>query len=196
MYATGKSRSTWLNRPLCVSYASIHLKAVLPVVSDGCLDRMVVWRWAFGMFAEGEFEMLGAWPEPAFAPAQIADHLAERGVDRIKLICVDNPAKKFDPNAGVALIDASFAQGVLRVDEFASSATIATQFVGRKRRSLLSAAAAAERQHVSLVYALRRRAPFASAEAASEFIADWLQKADRRLYEARRPAKPVIAHAA
>ena len=196
MHATGHTRSKWLHRPLCVRYASIHLKAVRLVVRDGDLDSIVVWQWIFGMFAEGEFEVLGAWPDSAFASHQIFDDLADRGVKRAKLICFDDPAKKPYPSAFIAPINASFVQNALRVDGVISSGAIATQFSGRKRRSLLSALAAAERQHAGLVRALHRHAPFASTEAASEFIAGWLQRADRRLYEARRPAKPVLAYAA
>ncbi|XHS79319.1 hypothetical protein ACFJGW_04920 [Burkholderiaceae bacterium UC74_6] len=82
---------------------------------------------------------------------------------------------------GMARVDGGFASSSLQVDDLVSAMSIATQFIGGKRRALLSAVAAAEHLHVGLVRALNRAAPFADEEAAGMYVARWLERADRSL---------------
>lgn len=168
-----------LARPLCYRYELARFfdvnAAVLSVVGA------VQWNWGFGIFAEGEFEVLGAWPKPAFTPRQITDDLAERGVDRIKTICCEDAHRWPERFADLVPIGAPIGPHALRIDSYVCPAAIPTHFSGRKRRVLLAATTAAGRLNVGLARALCRRAPFTSKETASTFIARWLERVDRSL---------------
>jgi hypothetical protein len=149
------------------------------------------------MLAAGEFEVLGAWPSSGRAFEQTAVHLAQRGVERIQLICIDGTVDQATPGVGIARVDGGFASSSLQVGDLVPAMSIAMQFVGGRRRALLSAVAVAGRLHGRLVRAIGRRAPFTTEEAAATFIAHWLERVDRSLDDlapsARRMGMPAKA---
>jgi transposase-like protein len=76
-------------RPLCCRYLLLHVEAVsTPVREDGPLRDQTV-RWALGVLADGQHEMLGVWPANDGAPASanlVAADLRARGVQRVDVL--------------------------------------------------------------------------------------------------------------
>ncbi len=172
----------WLKRPLCRRYAFAQFRSARVVVQGA--ETCSRWQWAFGMFADSQFELLGAWPEAFVTPQQIATDLKERGVESIGIISTHIAADDLGARACDGDADSFLASNVLEVDG-GPSATHASMLTRHRRRTLRSAIAAAESLHVGLVRALRRQAPFASDEVAANFIACWLEQADQGLAEVR-----------
>ena len=138
------------------------------------------WRPVLGMCANGHFEALGAWPSAGGVLKQIAD-LAERGVDRIQVMYMPGTIDHAAPAMGTAPADCELVSPSPQVGDFVPTLSIATRFGGSKRRALLSGVAVAECLQGDLVRAVRRRAPFESAELTHEVVSRWLQGVDRKL---------------
>ncbi len=187
--------SSWLCRALCRRYALVHLAEFDALGLEDGVPRRRTWCWAFAMFAVDEFEVLGAWPADTGAVQPIIGDLRDRGVLSIRVVSIaetKGPTSPISPESwAIALRDAK-----PRVLEVVGSESISGEAIeGVPSAAIRSALERAGRIHHGLVRGARSRAPFASAEAASEFIAGWLQKADPRLYEVRRPTRSVVAHA-
>lgn len=164
----------WLSRPLCVRYVLAEFKTLRLPVRDGAEVRDVSWRWALGLFKPDEYEVLGAWPVGATS-ADVAHELHQRGVEHLTAISADvgmDCASTF-PDA-VYWSPVSEAHG--------TSVPAAAGFGPRRRAALRSAAAIAHCLQVSITRAIKRRAPFADEAAAAAFLAQTLERADRRLY--------------
>ena len=187
MNATGCARSARLSTALCLRYASVHVKVVRLLIRDAGRERVIAWQWAFGMFSEGKCQVLGIWPDCDSSPNQIFKALQARGVVRIRLVCFDNALEMSNSDLGGESALAPPLLNDLRVDGCVTSAAIEAEFIGRRRRALRSAAAAAEQLNVSLVRAARRDEPFASVRTAEAFLAQWLEQADRRLFAVLPP---------
>lgn len=185
----------WLCRPLCRRYAVVHLAQfhVLGMVNDIPLRQ--TWCWAFALFTPDEFDVLGAWPTDAGAVELITEDLWNRGVLSIQVVSIAE-AKGPAPHLSLETWTTRKHAQPRVIAVVGSLAISGAAIEGVPSAAIRSTLATAGRIHDSLVRGARSRSPFASPEAAAEFIASWLQKAERRLYEARRPARPIAAHAA
>ncbi|MEO6280895.1 MAG: hypothetical protein ABIP59_24150 [Roseateles sp.] len=143
-------------------------------VRDGAEVREMSWRWALGLFKPGEYEVLGAWPAEAPSTA-VAYDLHQRGVEHLTAISADTGmdcSSKFP--------DAVCWSSVSKPNS--TSIPAAGSFGPRRRAALRSAAATAQRLQVSITRTIKRRGPFADEAAAAAFLAQTLERADRRLY--------------
>ena len=186
----------WLRRALCRRYAFVQLGGFHASELEKGVPRHRRWCWAFAMFATDEFEVLGAWRTDSGTVEHIIADLRNRGVLSVRVVSI---AEALDRGAPLSVESWATAprSAEPRVIEVIGSRPLPGAVVeGVSSAAIRSAQSAAGRIHDSLVRGVRSRAPFPSTEAASEFIAARLQKADRRLYEARRPARPVLARAA
>ena len=85
----------WQSRPLCCSYLLVLFETLsIQVDEDGLVcDRAL--RWAFGVLADGQHEVLGAWlgPEACEATWQaVFDDIKVRGVEKIGFVASSEPA--------------------------------------------------------------------------------------------------------
>ena len=193
--ATLNETADWLRRPLCRRYAFVQLGGLHVPELDKGAPHQRHWCWAFAMFVADEFEILGAWPTDTASVGKIADDLRNRGVLSIRVMSLAEDGRVSSlslRSLGVALRNAEpRVLEVLRPQSL-SDETVETV----PSAAIRSALDAAGRIHGGLVRGVRSRAPFPSVTAASEFVGGWLQRADRRLYEARRPITPAVAYAA
>lgn len=79
----------WQAPPLCCRYLVVHFGALTVQESvDGVVRHETV-RWALGVLASGENELVGTWVDPALATAEWPEvfvDLQARGVRKIRLI--------------------------------------------------------------------------------------------------------------
>ncbi len=163
----------WLSRPLCVRYVLADFKTIRLPVRDGAKVRDLSWRWALGLFKPGEYEVLGAWPVAA-SSVDVAHDLHQRGVEHLSAISADA-----DMDYSAAFPDACW----FSVSELDSTTIPAAAGFGPRRRAAIRlAAATAHRMQTSITRAIKRRGPFADEAAAAAFLAQTLERADRRLY--------------
>lgn len=188
--------SDWLGKALCRRYALVHFTDFhLSVLKSGG-HHSRPWCWALAMFAPDEFEILGTWPADTSAVGSIAEDLWNRGILSIRVVSIAD-GKNIVPQLSRESWMTALQDAEPRVLEIIAPQSISGEAVeGVPSAAIRSALNAAARIHGSLVRSARSRPPFASAAAASEFVADWLQRADQRLYQVRRPPRPVVAHAA
>jgi hypothetical protein len=186
----------WLNRALCRRYALVHFAEFRISELENGVPRCQPWYWAFAMFTANEFEVLGAWRADTAAVEPIVEDLWNRGILSIRVVSTTEArglASFLSSNSwGTALHGAK--PRVLTV--LALPATSRDAVEGVPSSAIRSALNTAGRIHDSLVRGARRMVPFACAAAATEFVASWLEKADRRLYEVQRPNQAVVARAA
>jgi hypothetical protein len=148
------------------------------------------------MLAAGEFEILGAWRADSGAIDGILKDMWNRGVLSIRAISIAE-AKDGCSQIIPETWTATSCDAKPRVLEVLAPPAVPGVVVDEARSSAIRLALdTAEGIHTSLARDARRRAPFASADAASDFIASWLERADRRLYEVRRPTRSGAARAA
>jgi len=176
----------WLHRPLCRKYVVGAFKAFH--VPKGHRPNGGRWHWALGVCASGEFEVLGAWSLPGGDFKLVAHDLAERGTERIQLVCMDETADMALPAVDMTPVDRDLASSSLQVEGYVSATRIATRLAPGKQRALLSAVALAKQLHGRLVRAVWRHGPFESDESAEAFVSQWLQRADLSLIA---PLSPI-----
>jgi len=187
--------SDWFGKALCRRYALVHFAEFNVLSMENGMAGHQRWCWAFALFAADEFDILGAWPADISSVRSIIGDLGNQGVLSIRVVSIADALDRATPRS-VEFWASALRGAEPRVLEVIGSQTVLGEAVeGVPSAAIRSTLGKAGRIHDSLVRGVRSRAPFASTEAASGFIAGWLQKADRRLYEARRPAKPVLAHA-
>jgi hypothetical protein len=179
----GAMPSGWLRRPLCRRYIlGIFDVAIVRWHDAGGLNDHSV-HWAFGWLVDGECEPLGAWTEPengSDISLRIPADLRSRGVERIWHVTGTDTAAVRE-----------------RVTDAFSSTTVFSSVdripaetpVWPRPRVPSSPERAAQHFHEYLIRAIRRRGGFESRAAALDFMADALQRAERRLDRERLVAK-------
>jgi len=86
----------WQNRPLCCRYLVVLSEVLrVQVEEEGTVrDRMA--RWTLGVLPDGQYEVLGVWPEPVPGAAgwqDVFEDLKVRGVERIQFVASSEPAE-------------------------------------------------------------------------------------------------------
>jgi hypothetical protein len=170
-------RKAWLCRALCRRYAFAEFNAVRLPVREGDAVRKVSWHWALGLFKPGEYEILGAWPSDAATAGHVGQDLHERGVERIGAVAGEDSADLAVRYPGAT----TWSQDSDTVD---ASQGAPTNPSPHRHAALRSAADTAERLQTRLAQAIKSRAPFADEDSAAAFLAQQLQKADRRFWAA------------
>lgn len=172
-----RPQTPWFSKPLCCRYVLAEFKTLPLPVRDGDAVKDISWRWALGLFKQDEYEVLGAWPARV-SLALVALDLHVRGIEHINAIVAEASADlaPLDPDATLWPMAESGLDAL--------HPSTAAAFGHGHRTALQPATATAERLHKSLTREIRRRAPFADEVAAATFLAQALEKADRRLYAA------------
>lgn len=168
------SRSAWFEKALCCRYVLAEFKNLVLPIRRGNAIQPSRWRWALGLFEWDQYELLGAWPVAA-SSADVAHDLHRRGVEHLTAISADA-----DMDCSASFPDAVCCSSVSELNS--TSIPAATRFGPRRRAALRSAAATAHCMQVSISRAIKRRGPFADEAAAAAFLAQTLERADRRLY--------------
>ncbi|MEO6277363.1 hypothetical protein [Roseateles sp.] len=164
----------WLSKPLCCRYVLAEFKTLRLPVRDGAEVRDMSWRWALGLFKPGQYEVLGAWPAGA-ASVDVAHDLHQRGIEQLTAISADAGM-----DCSTTFPDAVCWSSVSELNS--TSVSAAGSFGPRRRAALRSAAATAQRLQIGITRTIKRRGPFADDAAAAAFLAQALERADRRLY--------------
>ncbi|MCE4554022.1 transposase [Pelomonas cellulosilytica] len=81
----------WFSAVLCCRYLFVRLdKLRMPMLRVGAV-RYEEWHWALGFFTDGQFQVLGAWPDEGEGTAQrIAKDLHDRGVERVHAVAAED----------------------------------------------------------------------------------------------------------
>ncbi|CAM4160305.1 hypothetical protein [Roseateles saccharophilus] len=180
---TASQTSQWMRRPLCRRYVCAEFKTLHLPVRDGDTVRRVGWRWALGLFKQGQYEVLGVWPAQ-LAPGLVAEDLHDRGIEQIKVIAGTGQAEWVSTYPDAVIW--SSAGGTASENP---PAPAPGAFGPRRRATLHSAAATAERLQACMTRAIQRHPPFEDEAAAAAFLAQALERADRRLHS---PPKALI----
>jgi len=157
MADAGRSRTQWLQRPLCRRYVLTFFDVVVARLRDGAGFRDLRVHWAFGWLVDGEGEALGAWVDSGDGvvdPARLLAGLQVRGFERTGYL------------AGTGTCTG--------IDEERVSRSIQLE---------------AEQVRARLNRAVRRRGSFEIEAAVLDFMADALQRAERRLDRERLVVK-------
>ena len=149
------------SRPLCCSYEGVRFDA-LPLETLYAADRAnLVARWAIGMHASGEQEILGAWLESGSAGRFLGDRLRElmdRGVESVGAIFDGDTSVVGHPSSGSAR---------------------------RVARAQPSLTATCEKVANSIRRAALRRGPFDGPETAARFLGEFAQRTEKNLRSGR-----------
>ena len=194
---------------LCRQYVSAQFdEHQLQVLSGDSASREQRVSWAVGVLADGDWEVLGAWPGAAAGPALwrgVWDDLGSRGVEKISLVCASDldawtlcPAVKVLPPFQLILgqgpVPAASRFGVLRAEARRlvreASGVRAARFAlerllsgsGEGRDSVLSPDWPAVLEQVRPFYALlpHRRALVREGDRRLEQLGGMLARAVRR----------------
>ncbi|WP_144006934.1 hypothetical protein [Pelomonas sp. KK5] len=79
----------WMTKPLCRRHERTLFIQFSFKMREPSGATKQLWRWALGMLASGECEVLGAWPATASHDRLLREHLRERGVERIGALLGD-----------------------------------------------------------------------------------------------------------
>lgn len=173
--SSDRSNPSWLGKPLCRRY----LASTFEVTSFKCgvagALRKQQAGWAFGWLPDGECEGLGVWlrtaPEWAWGPA-VVDDLRIRGVERLLYVTGTAPSD----------VPAAFSGGTSRMS---MERLLAQALDASERHGLPAPAQVGKQIRGSLDRAIGRHGAFDGEAAAIDFIAAFLQRAERRLGQER-----------
>ena len=194
--AENQRTSSWLGKALCRRYALVHFAEFNVLSMENGMAGHQRWCWAFALFAADEFDILGAWPADLASVQPIIKDLGNRGVLSIRVVSIAEALDRAAPRSIGSWATALRGTEPRVLEVIGSQVALGEAVEGVPSAAIRSTLGKAGRIHNSLVRSVRSRAPFASADATTEFIAGWLQRVERRLYEARRPPRPVFAQAA
>ena len=172
----------WFNGPLCCRYLVVRFDKVRLPTREGRAAEDSDWYWALGFFTDGHVRVLGAWRDDgAGTPERIAAELLERGIERIGAIAAE-----------AAIVN---AMAGLRAKAGTSSATGLVEsgtFGPRMQRAIRWTDAVGRHLQARMGRVVKRQAPFEDRIAASDFIAQAMQRAERDLlldrWDGSRPA--------
>lgn len=166
----------WVNRPLCSRYVQAEFKVLSLPVGGGEAARGVPWYWALGLFAQDQYEVLGAWPAQSF-PEQVARELRNRGIENIRAIVAtsDIDATSMFPDV--------FAWSPALASSATDSRSAARTFGPRHHAVLHAAVATGNRLHTRIARTIERHGHFNDETAAAAFLIQLLEEVDRRFYE-------------
>jgi transposase-like protein len=85
----------WQTCPLCCRYLLVLFETLSIQVEEGGVVRDRTLRWAFGVLADGQHEVLGAWLGPEAGEAtwqEVFDDIKVRGVENIGFVASSEPA--------------------------------------------------------------------------------------------------------
>lgn len=172
-------QNAWLHKLLCSRYTFAEFKTLQLPIRNGDMVKRVAWRWALGLFRRGEYEVLGAWAAE-LPPAQVVRDLHERGLEQIKVVSME-----------VGMASSSEHPDALpwppAETHLTSPVSSAAGFGPRRQAAFQSAMTTAQHLQLSLKRAIQRRAPFADEASAVAFLAQSLERADRRFYATPKP---------
>lgn len=163
--------TAWFGSTLCCRYTLVQFgKLRLPMRIDGVLTT-AEWRWALGLFTDGQFQVFGAWrDEGPETPLRIAGDLHDRGLERVNALAADDDL--------VAAMKARHPRLCERtVSELVESGAASY----RMRQAIRWTDDAAQRLQERMSSAAKKHGPFADHAAAADFLAQAFQRADRDL---------------
>lgn len=81
----------WFRTVLCSRYLFVRFDRLrIPMLRDGAVVYEE-WHWALGLFTDGQFQVLGAWPDEGEGTAQrIATDLNDRGIERVHAVAAED----------------------------------------------------------------------------------------------------------
>jgi len=160
---------SWSTMALCRHYFSLHVEEQpvdVQVAGGGSAELTV--SWAAGVLADGDWEVLGAWPAAAAGPAfwrGVWEEFDDRGVDKVTWLCTaDGDAPALHPTAKVLtpfrrVLRNGYVPAVSRVADLGAEARRTVRETSGVRR---------------LRVVLARLLPKYGADEAAVLAPDWL----------------------
>lgn len=184
---------SWL--PLCSRYLVVCAGSLSLQVLTEESDTPLSVVWAVGALADGETEILGAWPsadEGRAAWDLFTADIRRRGVEQIRVLVTEDAGAQAADFPGKP----TFVSRLACAPEPLSSLGLAS----RHRRIVKRTSLLADSSNATIVRRLSRMAPFSSAAAALALVAQSLVQAQRRIETSsdafsgarRRPAGRLV----
>jgi transposase-like protein len=127
--------------PLCAGYVGVMLDKfeVQPLVEGA--RAAPCFRWAIGLLADGQLEMLGAWSpcEEAGTEQQLFSDLKSRGVEAIRFVVSADPVDRADAGAAYPRVKVLPSFEALLRDSLRQVGPTHRRAVGRALRLIVSA---------------------------------------------------------
>lgn len=161
------------SRPLCCRYLFGHFEALVVQLLEGDVVRDQVARWAFGVLADGQCEVLGVWVPvlDVMACQEVCAGLRVRGVERIRYVMSNE-------SGVLAVMRAAYPRATVLPS---IGSLLGQGLAPRPRRMVLWGDEAAQELSRSLSRAVGRHGCFASRESAVSFLESALGRAERGL---------------
>jgi len=172
----------WFGGALCCRYLVVRFDKLRLRVLEETVAKTSEWHWALGFFTDGRADVIGAWRDDGGeTPERIAANLHERGIERIGAITAEAPIV----NAVDSLRPKAGARSAI---ELVESGT----FGPRMQRAIRWTDAVGRHLQARMERVVKRQALFEDRIAASDFIAQAMQRAERDLlldrWDGSRPA--------
>lgn len=136
--------------------------------------------WGLGILADGQRELLGAWPEPVpgemYWPPVLED-LARRGVESVRYVLSEDPEALLSP-LNCEYPSALVLPANLQLGVFEALPT-------SRRRAILASQYGVHGLQRHAARAVRRHGAFSSLTEATAFTVDALERAEARTRNAR-----------
>jgi hypothetical protein len=180
----------WHSFPLCRRYRLVCLErlTVRAVQKGVASDRTLC--WAFGMLADGEYEVLGVWPELLSCRSswqQVFADLKARGVERIQFVSSSESAP-FRSVLGTAYPGVKVLPPVSRLETVSALPSRYRNFI----RASADAVRLIQRGTIRMAH---RHGCISSLANAPAFVANALKRAEQRIeFAARTSGDPASKH--
>lgn len=169
----------WESVPLCSRYFVVFVGSRSASICDNNEVCSLSFHWALGALADGDCEVLGAWPEVTAGVTpwqQVFDDFTTRGVERIQFIATAEPSAVPAPPFGATMVPIY-------------------ALAPRCQRLFVSAQVAARQMNHSLIRAVAKAGSFADREDALSFLGRALRRLDPGL-STGLAGLPVAVHRA
>ena len=191
MSRSNKTSSFPLPYPLCRGYLLAVFADMSMLVNEGGCGRDHFLHWGVGVLPDGQQEFLGVWHEPVSTASvwgAIADDLTARGVEDIRFVVgSDSTGIKAAMRAAYPGVVAILSIGHF-FPQTRDGLSFPPEHVGpphaltpRHRSILVKAVSAVNRLNQGLSRAVTRHGYFPNEEAATKFVVDKINRAERDL---------------
>lgn len=184
MSSYSMNTACWFSRALACRYLVVRFDRMrVPTSVEGARGASE-WHWALGLFADREFEVLGAWrDEGPRTPELMAADLHERGMEQIQSV------------VGAADVVAAMERFRPRCRAQSTAELVDSGAVGRgTARRLRNTDSLMARLQTSLESDAEEHGSFGDDAAVAEFLAEGFAQADRDVLQELRCRMLALRH--
>ena len=175
MEETSANANEWMPFPLCSGYRAVLLERLtVQVMGEGGVPGGHVLLWALGVLGDGQYEVLGTWPDPASTVLgwrEVFENLRVRGVKRIRVV-LSSESTALLASLNVAYPGTAFLSAGHQFETFSG-------LPRRDRRFVRAGADAMRTLQSRTTRAVARHGRFSNLADATAFVIDALSRAGR-----------------